>query len=279
MAGSSNVATRTKRDAIAAELAARNSTRPRTLGVLPSGDDDGAPDTAILIDDSNADLFTPVVAVTPSDGDARAVEEHRITMRRATVFKLRAAGHSYDEIADRMASDPTVAHTLPKPWSAKVARSDALIYLDYLRGELQDSLLDVVELESSRLDRMLAAIWDKVELGNFKAIDTALRISERRSKLLGLDKAIEVDWRIEVLSLMDGGLVTAEQAAEQLGPEQWAIFVQWVEERRDERRATPAARRNPLLFGNGFGSGIEATVPPGTLLPPNDSEDGDDDDS
>ena len=38
-----------------------------------------------------------------------------------------------------------------------------------------------------RLDRMLTAVWDKVRQGNERAIDTALRIEERRAKLNGLD--------------------------------------------------------------------------------------------
>lgn len=41
--------------------------------------------------------------------------------------------------------------------------------------------------ELLRLDRMLRAVWPDALKGNQGAIDRALRISERKSKLLGLD--------------------------------------------------------------------------------------------
>jgi hypothetical protein len=40
---------------------------------------------------------------------------------------------------------------------------------------------------------MLAAIWDKAKGGNLGAIREVIRISERRSKLLGLDAPVRVD--------------------------------------------------------------------------------------
>jgi hypothetical protein len=43
------------------------------------------------------------------------------------------------------------------------------------------------KMELLRLDRMLQAIWDPVLKGNQGAIDRALKICERRAKLLGLD--------------------------------------------------------------------------------------------
>ena len=43
------------------------------------------------------------------------------------------------------------------------------------------------ELEVARLDAMLLALWRRVQSGDEKAIDRALKIAERRAKLLGLD--------------------------------------------------------------------------------------------
>jgi hypothetical protein len=51
-----------------------------------------------------------------------------------------------------------------------------------------------------RLDRMLTAVWDKVRQGNERAIDTALRIEERRAKLNGLDAVTK-----SALDLTSGG--------------------------------------------------------------------------
>jgi hypothetical protein len=41
--------------------------------------------------------------------------------------------------------------------------------------------------ELARLDRMQRAIWPEALKGNLGAVDRSLRLSERRSKLLGLD--------------------------------------------------------------------------------------------
>jgi hypothetical protein len=41
--------------------------------------------------------------------------------------------------------------------------------------------------ELDRLDAMLRACWSKAIGGDMKAVDRVLKISERRSKLLGLD--------------------------------------------------------------------------------------------
>ena len=58
------------------------------------------------------------------------------------------------------------------------------------------------ELEVQRLDAMLYAVWNDVLQGDANAVHTALRISERRSRLLGLDAphSIEARTRIDVLS-------------------------------------------------------------------------------
>lgn len=41
--------------------------------------------------------------------------------------------------------------------------------------------------ELRRLDALLLVVWTQVVMGDAKAIETALKISERRTKLLGLD--------------------------------------------------------------------------------------------
>jgi len=45
-------------------------------------------------------------------------------------------------------------------------------------------------LELERLDVMLLALWRRVQNGDERAIDRALKIEERRAKLLGLDAPI-----------------------------------------------------------------------------------------
>jgi len=43
-------------------------------------------------------------------------------------------------------------------------------------------------LELSRLDALHYAVWDKALSGDIKAIETSLRVIERRVKVLGLDR-------------------------------------------------------------------------------------------
>ena len=52
------------------------------------------------------------------------------------------------------------------------------------------------------MDAMLYAVWDDVLQSDANAVHTALRISERRSRLLGLDAphTVETRTRIDVLS-------------------------------------------------------------------------------
>ena len=48
-------------------------------------------------------------------------------------------------------------------------------------------------LENERLDAMQVAIWRQVREGHLSAIDRAIRISERRARLNGLDAPQRVD--------------------------------------------------------------------------------------
>lgn len=48
-------------------------------------------------------------------------------------------------------------------------------------------------IENERLDGMQVAIWSRVRQGDLGAIDRAIRISERRSRLNGLDAPQRVD--------------------------------------------------------------------------------------
>ena len=54
--------------------------------------------------------------------------------------------------------------------------------------ELSESVPALRKIEADRLDVMPNAIWPDVLKGDLAAIHTALRISERRGKLFGLDQ-------------------------------------------------------------------------------------------
>lgn len=93
--------------------------------------------------------------------------------RQQTALQLRLAGHSYDEIADRVGyADRRSA------WHA-VQR-----ILDRQEAEGVDALR---RIEGRRLDAVLAAVWPAAMAGDLAAIDRVLKVSARRAALYGLD--------------------------------------------------------------------------------------------
>lgn len=60
------------------------------------------------------------------------------------------------------------------------------------RATISRAKADLVETELARFDTYLQVIAPKVQKGDVRAIDTALRIGERRARLLGLDAPMKV---------------------------------------------------------------------------------------
>lgn len=100
---------------------------------------------------------------------------------RLRACELRRQGYSYRQISAELGVDIHRAH-------------------DYVQGELDELARDTREetehiraIELERLDSYLKAVTPAAELGEEKAIATALRIAERRARLLGLDAPTKVD--------------------------------------------------------------------------------------
>ncbi len=108
---------------------------------------------------------------------------------------LRKAGATYRDIAARLGISASNAHDLVRQAFQSV-RADALEVAE-----------DVIQLEIERCDELLLAVWPAARKGNTAAIDRALRISERRMRLLGLERN-----QIEV-SGPDGGPVEVESSS------------------------------------------------------------------
>ena len=92
--------------------------------------------------------------------------------RAEQALSLRKAGLTYKEIGRRMGFTEQRAYHLV---------TQELARLNQQRAEAAS------RLELERLDRLLAAIWDKAQAGDFGAIDRVLSIMARRAKLLGID--------------------------------------------------------------------------------------------
>lgn len=94
--------------------------------------------------------------------------------RHLAALQLRQKGLTYDEIKTELGY-------ASKGAAAKAVRSA-------LRKTLAEPAERVRDLEVTRLDRMVSAIWDKVLAGQLTAVDRMIKIMERRARLLGLDQ-------------------------------------------------------------------------------------------
>ena len=100
----------------------------------------------------------------------RKLQGHKKDQR---ALELRQEGHSYESISEQLG------------YSTRSASYKAV--MRRLRDVDRPAVSMLRELEVQRLDAMLYAVWDDVLQGDANAVHTALRISERRSRLLGLD--------------------------------------------------------------------------------------------
>lgn len=96
--------------------------------------------------------------------------DSRHTALRA--LDMRRAGYTYEAIAEELG--------LTKAGAWKLVQRE-------LKELTKEPARDLQKLELDRLDAMLLGIWDKASSGNLLAIDRALKIQERRARLLGLD--------------------------------------------------------------------------------------------
>lgn len=95
--------------------------------------------------------------------------------RKIEAMALRRQGLSYRKIGARLGVSQTQAH------------KDVLECLAELAKERQAETEHHVTLELERLDALYEAVSTKAEKGDIAAINTALKIAERRARLLGLD--------------------------------------------------------------------------------------------
>ncbi|MFD4795872.1 hypothetical protein [Streptomyces anulatus] len=133
--------------------------------------------------------------------------EAEVSARRAKLIRLRREGVRYDDprILDLGYSD------------SGAARKDVIRALERNRNEEAAEVSIYRQQENERLDSLLEAVWDKAttpspvfnkerevvaEEIDLKAVDTVLRLMDRRAKLNGLDMPQRTE-----LSGPDGGAV------------------------------------------------------------------------
>lgn len=124
-----------------------------------------------------------------SENDPEIIDKER------KVLELRRAGYTLDDIAR------TVGYASPSGAFYALRRA--------LKRTLQQPADELREMEADRLDRLQAAAWAKALQGDVRAIDTVLRIMDRRAKLMGLDAPGKM--QVETTTY-DAGTIDAEVA-------------------------------------------------------------------
>ena len=123
----------------------------------------------------------------------RKTQKPEVLEREQQVVALRAQGFTWEQIASHVGYN-----------SASSAHS---AYLRAAKRAVIDNLETIRDFEGQRLDIAQTAIWNEVLQGDIPAINTLLKIMERRAKLLGLDQPIRQ--QVEVISY-DGNSVRSE---------------------------------------------------------------------
>lgn len=178
----------TPSDGEAGGASAANQDHPTPTPDAPA-DGTGGPGVPLL-GKFSLDLAAPPPAVeqVAESGDYRDVDgdPKKLTkaQRRVEALNLRAAGHNYRVIADTLGV------------SVKTAYMDVQDGMRYLSAYERVIAEDHRAMDLTRLDLMLSYLWSKVELGDTFAMQTALQVMARRSKLLGLDAPVEIDLNV-----------------------------------------------------------------------------------
>ena len=102
--------------------------------------------------------------------------------RALKALELRKKGVRYEQIAQQL------GYT-----NRGNAHKAVMKELELLAKECLEEASKVRDLELQRLDDLFLAAWKAIADGSESAIDRALRVSESRRKLMGLDAAQKVD--------------------------------------------------------------------------------------
>lgn len=142
-----------------------------------------------------------------------------VNLRRRKVWELRRFGFDYDEIADKLRDDYG-EDSLPPKYNGRSAYEDISTLLRQFDNELRETAQEVAWIELDRFDELLAGIWERAREGDLAAVSKALEISRERRKLLGIDNdSLKVDWRIELVELLDSGKLRPEEIVAEFGEE------------------------------------------------------------
>lgn len=122
--------------------------------------------------------------------------ELALQARRTKAVSMALAGLSDEQVGRELGISTSGAREL-------IART-----LEDTRNYQVDQMRQV---ENARLDRAQAAIWSEVLKGDLKAINAFIRISERRSRMNGLDAPSKIQMSVSVKAEMHQALAELEE--------------------------------------------------------------------
>jgi hypothetical protein len=96
------------------------------------------------------------------------------------VLALRLKGLSFSKIGKEVGISKQRAHQVVDEWLQES--------LEELKGKAQELRL----IELARLDTLQAGLWARATRGDPRAIDTMLRVMERRARLTGIDAPLKI---------------------------------------------------------------------------------------
>lgn len=136
-------------------------------------------------------------------GKRANAKEFERAERKKNAVELRLAGASYRDIGNALGCSTVTAMNDCKEALAEIPMQQA----DEMRT-----------VELSRLDRLQRAVWGKAIKGDLQAVDRAIKIIDRRAKLLGLDAPQQVQITandVDLDATVDKMLRVAEMALQQ----------------------------------------------------------------
>ncbi len=107
------------------------------------------------------------------------VKREKSIANQGEALRLRLTGMGYADIAQAMGyATPSGAHQAVQK---------------ALQRTVQEPADELRKIECDRMDAMLAHMWPRVQTGDPRAVEVAMKLAERRAKLLGLDAPTQLD--------------------------------------------------------------------------------------
>jgi hypothetical protein len=109
-----------------------------------------------------------------------------IALRYEKIAGYRLAGLTYQQILRKL-KEELGEHNLPHDYTERHVCRDLKRYMDKMKADHQQGLLDAKDLYRQRLNFLLNKLWHKAAENDYQAIDRSLRIMGTLAKLDGLD--------------------------------------------------------------------------------------------